>query len=104
MRAAELGRLAAAWKLGGADAVGVLGDSWTPDGESLDEARSACVRMGPVQVRANRVTFADGGAQLRLGRAGYWYRFERVGARWELISGPAADPADLIPSPWDGPG
>ncbi|HEX5266562.1 MAG TPA: SWIM zinc finger family protein [Acidimicrobiales bacterium] len=102
MRAAELGRLSAAWKLGGADAVGVLRDSCTPDGESLDEARSACGRMGPVQVRANRVTFADGGGQLRLGRAGYWYRFERVGARWELMSGPAADPADLIASPWDG--
>ena len=74
MRAEELGRLTAAWKLGGAD--GVVSDSWTPEGESLGEARSACVRMGPVQVRADRVTFADGGAQLRLGRAGYWYRFE----------------------------
>lgn len=96
LRPAALGRLAAAWRLGAADGVGVLSETWAPDRETLDEARAACAQAGPVRVQANRVTFAEGQVQLRLGRAGCWYRFERVGRGWDLISGPAADPADLV--------
>ena len=93
----ELARRAAAWRLGGADAVAVLDEEWAADPEALDEARAACAGLGPVRVRANRVSPVGAGLQLRLGRAGWWYRFERVGRTWELTEGPEADPAALVP-------
>jgi hypothetical protein len=93
MAPAELGRRAAAWRAGGADAVAVLDDTWSPDAEAVDEARNVLAVRGTMRVRANRVSQGD--VELRLGRAGYWYRFERVGRRWELVGGPAADPADV---------
>jgi uncharacterized Zn finger protein len=96
MRPSALGRRTAAWRLGGADAVAVLDEMWTPDADALDEAREACGALGPVRVRGNRITLAGGDAQLRLGRGGSWYRFDRAGRAWELSDGPAADPAALV--------
>jgi hypothetical protein len=96
LRARELARGVAAWRLGGADAVAVLDDEWTPDGEAMDEGRAACAGAGAVRIRANRISLTGGAIQLRLGRSGAWYRFERVGRSWELVEGPAADPATLV--------
>ena len=79
LRARELARGVAAWRLGGADAVAVLDDEWTPDGEAMDEGRAACAAVGAVRIRANRISLVGGAIQLRLGRSGAWYRFERVG-------------------------
>jgi len=94
----RLARRAAAWRLGGADAVSVCDEAWAADAEAIDEARAAAVAaaLGPVRARANRVTVGDGTSQLRLSRSGSWYRFERVGREWELDGGPEADPGALL--------
>jgi uncharacterized Zn finger protein len=94
--AAEVGRLAQAWLIGGADAVEVLVDAWSPPSESMTEGRAALLGLGPTRVWRNRLTVGSAGIQLRLSRAGSWYRFEPAGTSWELIDGPAADPADLL--------
>jgi uncharacterized Zn finger protein len=96
VRPRELLRLAVAWRAGGADAVAVLDEVWSPDADALDEGRSVCAALGAVRVRGNRISLGRGDVQLRLGRAGSWYRFERVDRTWELIDGPAGDPADLV--------
>ncbi len=96
--ARELAQRAAAWRLGGADAVAVRDEAWSTDGEAIDEACAAAVAadQGPVRARDNRVTLGGGTSQLRLSRGGSWYRFERVGRAWELSRGPQADPAALL--------
>jgi uncharacterized Zn finger protein len=96
LRTRALARSVAAWRLGGADAVAVLDEEWTPDGEAIDEGRAACAALGAVRIRANRISLTGGAIQLRLGRSGSWYRFERIGRTWELVEGPAADPATLV--------
>jgi hypothetical protein len=96
VRPRDLARRVAAWRLGGADAVAALEDEWTPDAEAMDEGRAACAALGAVRVRANRISLKGGDIQLRLGRRGSWYRFERTGRTWVLVEGPAADPAALV--------
>jgi uncharacterized Zn finger protein len=95
VRPTELGRQVAAWRAGGADGLRVLDETWSPDADALDEGRAAISPLGSVRVRANRVGAGD--VELRLGRGGCWYRFERAGRRWELAAGPSADPASLVP-------
>jgi uncharacterized Zn finger protein len=95
VRPRDLARRVAAWRLGGPDAVAVLEDEWTPDAEAMDEGRAACAGAGAVRIRANRISLEGGDVQLRLGRAGSWYRFERTGRTWVLVEGPAPDPAAL---------
>jgi len=96
--ARELAQRVAAWQIGGADAVSVRDEAWPADDDAIDEARAAAVAadQGPVRARDNRVTLGGGTSQLRLSRGGSWYRFERVGRRWELSRGPQADPAALL--------
>ncbi len=95
MRPTELARRVAAWRVGGADGLRVLDETWSPDADALDEGRAAISSLGAVRVRANRVGAGD--VELRLGRGGCWYRFERAGRRWELTAGPSADPGLLVP-------
>ena len=95
MAVRELAQLAAAWRVGGAAAVRVCDDSWTPPAGSVTLALQGVEEiLGPVRMRANRITFGD--EQFRVGRDGAWWRFERSGRAWELTRGPAAEPADLI--------
>jgi hypothetical protein len=91
LRPLELGRLADAWRIGGADAVSVLDEPWTPGLELMDEARM----VGAARVRANRATLAGGQFQLRLSRGGFWYGFEKTTRGWVLTMGPASDPGEL---------
>jgi hypothetical protein len=93
IRPADLGRLAAAWRLGGAEAVAVLEELWFPDADVIEEGRAALSSAGTVSVRGNRVTLTRHGLQLRVARSGVWYRFERTGRGWTIVAGPAADPA-----------
>jgi hypothetical protein len=92
VRPQDLGRRAMAWRRGGADAVAVLDETWAPGSEAMEEGRSAAGG----RVRDNRITLAGGAVQLRLGRAGQWYRFELFGHRWGMVAGPAADPVALL--------
>jgi len=98
-RPAELGRLAQAWRTGGADAVEVMSDSWSASPEALDEGRMALGPVGAARVWNNRLTVGTTGIQLRLSRAGRWYRFERSGTNWELVAGPETDPTELVGPP-----
>jgi uncharacterized Zn finger protein len=89
----DLGRRAMAWRLGGADAVSALDETWSGDPEAMAEGRAAlrATGVGRLDVRHNRIT--AGSVQLRLTRTGAWYRFERAGGAWELVDGPCPDPA-----------
>jgi hypothetical protein len=70
----------------------------TASPEAMDEGRAALRAAGAVAIRAwhNRLTAGGAGIQLRLGRTGQWYRFERAGTNWEIVAGPAANPAVLL--------
>ena len=96
VRPADLARKADAWRLGGADGVEVIADAWSPPAESMDEGRVAMAAFGDVRALRNRLTNAGAGLQLRLSRAGAWYRFEKVGGGWNLVAGPEADPARAL--------
>ncbi len=94
--AAGLARQADAWRLGGADAVDVIGKAWSPAPELLEEGRAAMTPTGDTRARRNRLTNASAGLQLRLSRAGAWYRFEKARGGWELVAGPEADPVKAL--------
>ncbi len=96
----ELASRAIAWRHAGNDGLRMLDESrWRPPTATMAAARDALVAAGvagrEVRVEANRLT-ADGGAQLRLGREGRWYRFEKSAGRWQLAAPPADDPEDLL--------
>ena len=86
---------ALAWRAGGVDGLDVLTASWAPDDEALDDARDALRATGArPRVSLNRVTTRR--IQLRLGRNGLWYRFDKRGAEWELDAPPHPDPGELL--------
>ncbi|MER5202709.1 SWF or SNF family helicase [Streptomyces sp. NPDC002825] len=96
----ELDLATRAWRFGGAAALAVLEEEWTPDAEALDPAG---VRLAgawadderPVLRRAGgaRWTVVGAEAQLRLGEDGRWWPYLKAGARWS-----PAGPADRDPS------
>jgi hypothetical protein len=89
-----LGRLAVAWRSGGAGAVEVLMNAWDPAADQLTEGVEAMAEAGqPGRRYRNRVSAARGEVQLRLGRDGLWYLFWRMGAAWEVRQPPEAEPA-----------
>ncbi len=88
---------AVGWRHGGAEGVDVTDTTWTPSPEQLAPGRSALVESGVTpRVRDNRLS--AGLFQLRLGRSGQWYRFERRQGSWELAAPPDRDPAELLVS------
>ncbi len=95
MPARRLAVHAEAWRLGGAEAVDLVDGTWAPRPELLLPARQALAELGvTVRVRDNRVSAGD--FQLRLGRSGQWYRFERRNGAWELAAPPDSDPGELL--------
>jgi hypothetical protein len=96
VRASDLVRDAGAWRLGGTDAIEVIGEPTSPPAEALEEGRAVMTALGEVRAWRNRLTVAGAGVQLRLSRAGAWYRFEKAGGGWELVAGPEADPAQAL--------
>ncbi len=96
----ELARRAIAWRHGGSDGLRMLGESrWRPPTTTMAAARDAVVAGGApggtVQVDGNRLCMA-GGVQLRLGRDGRWYRFEKSSGRWQLAAAGTDDPEELL--------
>ncbi len=97
-------QLAGAWRLGGAAALDALTEPpWRADPLVMSAARdavgAALKRYGAVAARENRLTIPAIDVQLRLGRDGRWWRFEKRGGRWELAAAPADLAEDLILSP-----
>ncbi|MFD5771750.1 SWIM zinc finger family protein [Streptomyces fungicidicus] len=93
-----------AWRHGGAAALAVLDEEWTPDGERLARARAALEsawdgdERPELRSRANRWTVVDAPAQLRLGRDGRWWPYREERGRWVPAGGPSRDPATALAS------
>ncbi|WP_449352893.1 SWIM zinc finger family protein [Streptomyces shaanxiensis] len=95
-----------AWELGGAAALAVLEEEWTPDegGEVYARARAALHsawdedERPSLRATGNRFTVTGAPVQIRLGRDGRWWPYRREGGRW-VPAGPAAlDPATALAS------
>lgn len=90
---------AVAWSHGGQEALDLLDESpWRPPVADMAAARAAIAAAGVatsvLTITNNRIT--GPGFQLRLSRAGSWWRFEKKAGRWELASGAADAPDDLL--------
>ncbi|MFC8954279.1 SWF or SNF family helicase [Streptomyces sp. NPDC057101] len=99
---AELDLATRAWRCGGAAALAVLEEEWTPDEEALVRAGARLAEAWedderPVLRRAGgRWTAVGAEAQLRLGEDGRWWPYLKSGARW-TPAGPAdRDPATAL--------
>lgn len=96
---ADLAHRALAWRHGGEAGLAVLSeDPWRPPLATMAAARAAVEEAGVspsvVTVSNNRIT--GPGFQLRLSRAGSWWRFEKHKGRWEIAAAPAESPDDLL--------
>ncbi|MGW8762862.1 SWIM zinc finger family protein [Streptomyces sp. NPDC055815] len=99
----ELDLATRAWRFGGAAALAVLEEEWTPDAEALDRAG---VRLAeawadderPALRRAGgaRWTVVGAEAQLRLGEDGRWWPYLKAGARWSPAGPAERDPAAAL--------
>ncbi|MGW1846396.1 SWIM zinc finger family protein [Streptomyces sp. NPDC001966] len=95
-RGAELDAAVRAWRYGGAAALTVLEEEWTPDPEHLARARARLAEAWEEGERprlrsaGNRWTAVEGDAQLRYGRDGRWWPYRKEGGRW-VPAGPADD-------------
>ncbi|MFE7804657.1 SWF or SNF family helicase [Streptomyces sp. NPDC057430] len=102
-RRAELDVAARAWRFGGAAALAVLEEEWTPGAEALARARAVLAEAWeddarPVlrQAGAARWTVVGAEAQLRLGEDGRWWPFRKERGQW-IPAGPAdQDPAAAL--------
>ncbi|MFE0648724.1 SWF or SNF family helicase [Streptomyces sp. NPDC059534] len=96
---AELDLATRAWRLGGAAALSVLEEEWTPDAEHLTRAGARLSEAWedderPVLRRSgSRWTAVGTEAQLRLGADGRWWPYARAGAQWSPAGPPDRDPA-----------
>jgi uncharacterized Zn finger protein len=91
---------AEAWRHGGEAALRVLAEGqWRPPTSVMVAARQALVEARGasrgMSIDGNRITL-DGVIQLRLGRDGSWYRFEKRSGRWQLAAAPAEEVDDLV--------
>ena len=97
---AQLGGMADAWDVAGADGVHVIDEpSWIPTIAEMVAARDLVATIinprAAIQVRANRIT-VGGSRQFRRSRDGRWYRFEKLAGRWTLRDGPAEQIDELL--------
>ncbi|MFI9626554.1 SWF or SNF family helicase [Streptomyces sp. NPDC052042] len=91
-----------AWRYGGAAGIAVLEEEWTPDPETLAEARARLAdaweedERPRLRATGNRWTAAELGVQLRYGRDGRWWPYREEGGHW-VPAGPAdEDPAAAL--------
>ncbi|MER6120402.1 SWF or SNF family helicase [Streptomyces sp. NPDC001743] len=98
-RPAGLPAAVCAWQYGGAAALAVLDEEWTPDAAALARARTRLAgaweedEAPGLRGERNRWTSADGTLQLRYGRDGRWYPYRKENGRW-IPAGPCdEDPA-----------
>ncbi|MEV4946514.1 SWF or SNF family helicase [Streptomyces sp. NPDC053755] len=98
-RRADLDLATRAWRFGGAAALSVLEEEWTPPPEALTRAKARLAEAWedgerPVLRPAGpgRWTVVGAEAQLRLGADGRWWPYRRESGRWA-----PAGPADQDP-------
>ncbi|MFI0239197.1 SWF or SNF family helicase [Streptomyces sp. NPDC016845] len=91
-----------AWEHGGAAALTVLEDEWTPDPESAARARAALAaawepdEQPTLKAARARWTVSGAPAQLRLGRDGRWWPYRKERGRWAPAGPAASDPASAL--------
>ncbi|MGW1933815.1 SWIM zinc finger family protein [Streptomyces sp. NPDC001919] len=92
-----------AWRFGGAAALAVLEEEWTPDAEALAWAGARLAEAWedderPVLRRSAgaRWTVVGAEAQLRLGEDGRWWPYLKDGARWSPAGPADRDPATAL--------
>ncbi|MFI6558935.1 SWF or SNF family helicase [Streptomyces sp. NPDC050534] len=97
-----LSRATRAWSLGGAAALAVLEEEWTPTGATLARARAALESAWDedqwplLRAKGNRWTVAGAPAQLRLGRDGRWWPYRKERGRWVPAGAACQDPATAL--------
>ncbi|NIY70738.1 SWIM zinc finger family protein [Streptomyces malaysiensis] len=102
----DLARAVRAWEHGGAAALSVLEDEWTPDAEALARARAQLAaaweedgQTPRLRATGNRWTVVGTDLQVRYGRDGRWWPYRRERGRW-WPAGPAGhDPAGALAMP-----
>ncbi|WP_405495551.1 SWF or SNF family helicase [Streptomyces sp. NBC_00096] len=108
---ADMDRAVLAWGFGGARAVAVLEEDWTPDRAALTRARAALASAWPEgadptadpataapvlrRTRA-RWTQPGGDRRLRLDRDGRWWPYRRAADQWLPAGPPSPDPASAL--------
>ncbi|MFE5589958.1 SWF or SNF family helicase [Streptomyces sp. NPDC056549] len=99
----ELDLATRAWQFGGAAALAVLDEEWTPDAGAVDRAGARLAEAWadgerPVLRRAGgaRWTVVGAEAQLRLGEDGRWWPYVKAGARWSPAGPADRDPAAAL--------
>ncbi|MBO3679322.1 SWF or SNF family helicase [Streptomyces sp. NEAU-YJ-81] len=103
---ADLARAVRAWEHGGAAALTVLEEEWTPDAAALARARVQLAaaweddeRAPGLRAAGNRWTVVGADLQVRYGRDGRWWPYRKEHGRW-WPAGPAGhDPAAALAMP-----
>ncbi|WP_411074704.1 SWF or SNF family helicase [Streptomyces sp. cmx-4-7] len=100
---ADLDLATRAWRFGGAAALAVLEEEWTPDAEASARAGARLAEAWedderPVLRRAGgaRWTVVGAEAQLRLGEDGRWWPYLGSAGRWAPAGPPDRDPAAAL--------
>ncbi|MFM9615666.1 SWF or SNF family helicase [Streptomyces niveiscabiei] len=99
---ADLDLAVRAWREGGASALAVLDEEWTPDGEASARARAVLEAAWDADERpdlrahANRWTVVGEPAQIRLDRNGRWWPYRGQDGCWAPAGGPSPDPATAL--------
>ena len=99
---ADLTHRALAWRFGGEAGLALLEEApWRPPLAVMAAARAAVEEAGvsPSVITVNNNRITGPGFQLRLSRAGAWWRFEKHKGRWEISAVPAESPDDLLAPP-----
>ncbi|MDW4906485.1 SWF or SNF family helicase [Streptomyces sp. ADMS] len=100
----QLASAVRAWRFGGTAALAVLEEEWTVGGEQLARARAALDSSWDEEERPalraarNRWTVVGADSQLRLGRDGRWWPFQKQSGRWVPAGRAAQDPATALAS------
>lgn len=98
----DLALAARAWGQGGADALEVLEQEWTPDrqvwSQTKELIRTAWGHDEQLVLRSarNRCTVPGRDVQLRYGRDGYWYPYRKEDGRWWPAGVARADPVSVL--------
>jgi hypothetical protein len=94
-RPAELAIGVQAWSYGGAPALDVLENSWSPEAGELARARVEVQAAAddPIELMAEGNRLTAGGRQLRLDRVGRWHPYRLDSDQWMPAGPPDRDPA-----------